>query len=50
MIKQIAWNMFKKTGNIDTFIELTKVENINKNIEAEKNGINQNQGDNPIGK
>ena len=28
----------------------TKVENINKNIEAEKNGINQNQGDNPIGK
>ena len=25
-------------------------ENINKNIEAEKNGINQNQGDNHIGK
>jgi len=50
MIKQIAWNTFKKTGNIDTFIELTKVKNINKNIEAEKDGINQNKGDNIIGK
>jgi len=25
MIKQIAWNTFKNTGNIDTFLELKQV-------------------------
>ena len=28
MIKQIAWNTFKNTGNIDTFMELMEVENV----------------------
>ncbi len=32
MIKQIAWNTFKNTGSIDSYLELTKVENIEKNI------------------
>ena len=27
-IKNLAWNTFKKTGNIDTFMEFMKVENI----------------------
>ena len=37
MIKQIAWNTFKNTGDINTFLELVEVENIEKNmIEAEK--------------
>lgn len=28
MIKQIAWNTFKNTGNINTMIELIEVEKI----------------------
>ena len=28
MIKQIAWNTFKNTGNIDTFLEFKQVEDI----------------------
>lgn len=47
MIKQIAWNTFKNTGNINTFLELMEVQNIenhlNQKIEEEKNGNNQNE-------
>ena len=32
MIKQIAWNTFKNTGNINTFMELMELENIEKNL------------------
>ena len=32
MIKQMAWNTFKNTGNIDTFLELLQFENMEKNI------------------
>ena len=31
MIKQMAWNTFKNTGNINTFLELLQLENIEKN-------------------
>lgn len=48
MIKQIAWNTFKNTGNIDTFLELVEVENVQKNIKEEKNGNNQNKRNNSI--
>ena len=27
MIKKLAWNTFKNTGNINTFLELIEVEN-----------------------
>lgn len=39
MIKQMAWNTFKNTGNIDSYLELVELENIEKNIEksTEKN-------------
>ncbi len=41
MIKQMAWNTFKNTGNINTFLELMEVENIEKNLlEAEKQNGN----------
>lgn len=30
MIKKIAWNTFKKTGNINTMMELIEVEKIQK--------------------
>lgn len=32
MIKQIAWNTFKNTGSIDSYLELVKLENIENNI------------------
>ena len=28
MLKQIAWNTFKNTGNIDTMLELIEVEKV----------------------
>ena len=40
MIKQIAWNTFKNTGNINTMLELIKVEEtINRT--AEQNESNK---------
>ncbi len=32
MIKQIAWNTFKKTGDINTFLELKQVSNMEQNM------------------
>lgn len=41
MIKEIAWNTFKNTGDINTFLELVEFENIEKNVsEAEKQNGN----------
>ncbi len=33
MIKQMAWNTFKNTGSIDSYLELVEVENIEKDIQ-----------------
>lgn len=33
MIKKIAWETFKKTGDINAFIELKQIENIEKGID-----------------
>lgn len=47
MIKQIAWNTFKNTGDINTFLELVEVENMEKNINGDKvDGNIQNKWDN----
>ena len=39
-IKNLAWNTFKQTGNINTFLELIQIENMEKyklvNIEEHK--------------
>lgn len=32
MIKKIAWETFKKTGNIDTFMELKQIEGIEEHV------------------
>ena len=51
MIKQIAWNTFKNTGNIDTLMELMELQNIENNIKVnEEYGDNKDQGNNIIGK
>ncbi len=44
MIKQIAWNTFKNTGNIDTFLELKQVMDIEENMKAENNEIIKSKG------
>ena len=46
MIKQIAWNAFKNTGNIDTFLEYTQFKNVENNIRIEENGNCKNEGNN----
>lgn len=44
MIKKIAWNTFKKTGNIDTFLELKQIQNIEEELQkVEQNGDNKNE-------
>jgi len=50
MIKQLAWNTFKNTGNIDTFMELMAFQNMEKNMKFDENlkvneyGDNKDQG------
>ena len=55
MIKEIAWNIFKNTGNVDTFLELKQIENLEeKNItigqKVEANEYSKNEGNNNLGK
>lgn len=61
MIKKLAWNTFKNTGNINTFLELMEVENVerdlqknalNNQINYEKDiyGNNKDKGNNPFRK
>ena len=38
MIKKIAWEAFKNTGDINTYLELKQIENIEDKIE--KNDLN----------
>ena len=38
MIKKLAWNTFKNTGNINTFLELMEVENVERYLQ--KNALN----------
>ena len=33
MIKKIAWETFKNTGDINTYLELKQIENIEEKIE-----------------
>ena len=35
MIKKMAWNTFKNTGNVNTFLELRQIQNIEQQIENE---------------
>lgn len=42
MIKKIAWDTFKKTGDIDAFLEYKQIENIENNIKEIQNITNMN--------
>ena len=58
MIKKIAWNTFKNTGDVNTYLELKQIQNIEEQIQSngqndmiqnmqqqmeEQNGHNQNE-------
>ena len=56
MIKKIAWNTFKNTGDVNTFLELKQIQNIEAQMYKtndlmqqmqqqleEQNGNNQNE-------
>ena len=46
MVKQISWNTFKNTGNIDAFLEYKQVQNIEENIKVKEYENSQNKGNN----
>lgn len=51
MIKRIAWNTFKNTGNIDTFLEFKQIrdfENSQKNINLLNNQGIEQKLENPV--
>lgn len=43
MLKQIAWNTFKRTGDINTFMELLEVDKAMDNIKL--NNVYEQQND-----
>lgn len=43
MIKKIAWNTFKNTGDINTFLELRQIENMEQQMPAQENIITKIQ-------
>ena len=47
MIKQLAWNTFKKTGDINSYLEFVETENAEKNIQKNTllNGIKNEEKD-----
>lgn len=45
MIEKLAWNTFKKTGDINTFLELKQFDNIELDLNGEINGTIKNEGD-----
>lgn len=44
MIEKMAWNTFKNSGDINTFLELKQVENIELDLNGEINGTNKDEG------
>ena len=49
MIREIAWNTFKNTGSINTFLELKQLENLKneeKNQKVNLDEYRKNEGNN----
>ena len=46
MIKKIAWNTFKNTGDINTFLEFRKFQDIEEYMKVENYENSQNQRNN----
>ena len=43
MLSKTGWNIFKRTGDINTFLEFIETKNIDENLLEEENGNNQNE-------
>ena len=43
MLSKIAWNAFKKTGTINTFLEFVETKNLEENLIEERNGNNKDK-------
>ncbi len=41
MIKKIAWETFKNTGDINAFMELRQIENLEKGIEENQSFLDR---------
>ncbi len=50
MIKNIAWNTFKQTGDINSYLEFKQTQNIENNIRVNINEKNQSKWDSNIRK
>ena len=48
MIKKIAWETFKNTGDINTYLELKQIEELEKGIEQTEMNQFQNELENNI--
>lgn len=47
MIKKIAWDTFKNTGDINTFLEFKQIKDIENKIQkVEQDGVNKNKWNN----
>lgn len=44
MIKKLAWDTFKNTGNINTYLEFKQIVDMEKDIKAAKYENNKNEG------
>ena len=43
MIKKIAWDEFKNTGDINTFLEYKQIQNLENGIQNIDNGVQETQ-------
>ena len=41
MIKKIAWNTFKNTGDINAYLELKQIQNIEQSLINNKNNLQE---------
>ena len=46
MIKNIAWNMFKQTGNINSYLEFNELRNIEENLKVRVDETSKSKWDN----
>lgn len=46
MIKNIAWNTFKKTGNINSYLEFKELKNIEENMKVAADETSKSKWDN----
>lgn len=50
MIKNLAWNTFKQTGNINSYLEFKEVKNIEENMKVTLDETSKSKWDNNIRK